>query len=479
MLAHGFRPRDFAHSVLIPIPKNLRKSLGSSDNYRSIALSSILNKVLDKILLVKCKAELRTSDYQFGFKAKHATYHCSFVANEVITKFVQGGSTVYACLLDASKAFDRLEYSQLFSLLYARNICPLVLRLLLSIYKDQVACVRWGTSESPPFHVQNGVKQGGVLSPTLFSVYMDELLSRLARSGVGCHIGNVPCGSLAYADDVILLSPSLSGLRAMLSICAAFAEEYHVLFNATKSKLVVIPGAGANAIMQAEPLRFMGGDIEQVPKDKHLGILLGNVPQSERISALSREIMTKTNMVIAHFRLLPPESMYFLFKSFAMPLYGSQTVDLSSPAAERLCITWRKAIRMLLRLPPRTHSNLLPFLCNDAPVQEQLLSRFVKFFQSVYNSPNALTRLCARLALEGSHSDVSNSISHVASSRQMPRHAICDCAPRVALLTDEDLAQRSSVIADLLHARHIHKLLGDSFLGEDDIEFAIVALCCE
>jgi hypothetical protein len=201
---------------------------------------------------------------------------------------------------------------------HSRNLSPMVLRLLLRIYDDQVACVRWGASVSPPFHVQNGVKQGGVLSPTLFTAYMDELMSRLARSGVGCHISNVPCGSFAYADDVIL-SSGLSGLKVMLGICAAFAEEFHVLFNAAKSKLRVVPGVGAWENMLAEPLRFMGGAIEQVPKDRHLGILLGNVPHSERISALCREMMTKANMVISHFRLLPPPSMYFLFKSFAMP----------------------------------------------------------------------------------------------------------------------------------------------------------------
>ena len=87
--------------------------------------------------------------------------------------------------------------------------------------------------------VSNGVKQCGIMSPILFIIYMDELLIKLSMSGVGCYIGNTFCGSLGYADDVILLCPTLMSMRKMLSICESFAVEYDVLFNPSKSKLLV------------------------------------------------------------------------------------------------------------------------------------------------------------------------------------------------------------------------------------------------
>ncbi len=67
---------------------------------------------------------------------------------------------------------------------------PLVLRLLLYMYSNQSLQVRWGSHTSTRFNVQSGVKQGGVLSPILFSVYIDGLFTRLSSSVIGCQIGN-------------------------------------------------------------------------------------------------------------------------------------------------------------------------------------------------------------------------------------------------------------------------------------------------
>ena len=72
--------------------------------------------------------------------------------------------------------------------------------------------VKWNDSCSDSFPLLNGVKQGAVLSPILFTIYIDGLLDRLKQSGVGCHIGRTYADAFGYADDIALLDPSLSGL---------------------------------------------------------------------------------------------------------------------------------------------------------------------------------------------------------------------------------------------------------------------------
>ena len=79
--------------------------------------------------------------------------------------------------------------------------------------------VRWDHSLSESFHVSNGVRQGGVLSPVLFAVYLDGLLEELADSGCGCYWRNLFAGTFCYADDIVLLAPCASALRVMLNIC--------------------------------------------------------------------------------------------------------------------------------------------------------------------------------------------------------------------------------------------------------------------
>ena len=73
-------------------------------------------------------------------------------------------------------------------------------------------------------------RSGGVLPPILFGVYIDELLMRLKRSGYGCHIGHIFTGALAYADDVVLIAPTMVSMRKLLDICSTFSKD-SVKFN--------------------------------------------------------------------------------------------------------------------------------------------------------------------------------------------------------------------------------------------------------
>ena len=89
-----------------------------------------------------------------------------------------------------------------------------------------------------PFSLNNGVKQEGVPFPILFSIYIDSLLQKLNDSGLGCHVGRTFSTAFGYADDLVLISPSLSGLRRMIQICEQYAIEYSIVFNPVKSRLM-------------------------------------------------------------------------------------------------------------------------------------------------------------------------------------------------------------------------------------------------
>ena len=137
MIVHGYTPNGMNLSTLVPIPKSQKKSVNDSSNYRAIALGSLFGKVLDNIIISKCRSKLCTSELQFGFKPKSSTTQCTFVLNEIVDLYERNGSPIHLVLLDATQAFDRIEYCKLFKVLLERNVCNVIVRqflLYLAVY---------------------------------------------------------------------------------------------------------------------------------------------------------------------------------------------------------------------------------------------------------------------------------------------------------------------------------------------------------
>ena len=157
---------------MIPIPKGGKVCSTNADLlYRSIAISGILSKILDYVIIDKQADSLATSDYQFDFKYHSSTMLCSTIIIETIQYYDENGrQRLYVLFLHASKAFDRVCYSEL--LLRHKKVCPRIVQLLCYMYLNQACCVKWNSNNSTDFTVTNGVKQGAVISPILFSAYM-------------------------------------------------------------------------------------------------------------------------------------------------------------------------------------------------------------------------------------------------------------------------------------------------------------------
>ena len=123
------------------------------------------------------KSHLITKDNQFGFKKKHSADLCIFTVKSVIKYYNLYNSPVYSCFLDASKAYDRVNHWALFKKLLKRSISVIIVRILMFCYSKQEICIKWGNEASTCFTITNGVRQSGILSPTLFSIYSGDWMN--------------------------------------------------------------------------------------------------------------------------------------------------------------------------------------------------------------------------------------------------------------------------------------------------------------
>ena len=225
MLRHGIVPESLRDCILIPIPKP-SKDPSSADNYWPIVLAPTLSKGFEWCILLEFQSIFVTSSLQFGFKPHFSADLCTGLLKNVIHTYnMVNDSQVYGCFLDASKAFDRVDHVLFFEKLLHRNLPPAIVRLLLSWYSSQRLKVRWCNDHSDSFSTSNDVRQGGVLSPILFAIYIDDLLTALEKNGVGRFWKHHYVGAVCYTDDIALVALSSSALRNMLNICVKFASK--------------------------------------------------------------------------------------------------------------------------------------------------------------------------------------------------------------------------------------------------------------
>ena len=200
-------------STMVPLIKDKLGDITSSNNYRSIAISSVVLKVFDIVIISLFSDYLRLDDLQFSYQSGVSTSMCTWVAVETISYFLRNGNEVFTCLMDMSKAFDCVQHSHLFSKLLEQGMPAIVVRYILVTYMHQKANVKWNGEKSRYFTIRNGVKQGAILSAILYCVYTNGLFEEHRRLNIGCCVGRNYVGVLGYADDLYLMSPSVDGLQ--------------------------------------------------------------------------------------------------------------------------------------------------------------------------------------------------------------------------------------------------------------------------
>ena len=409
LAVHGFMPSILLFCAIIPLVKDPSGALDSSSNYRGIAISSLFLKIWDWIVILLHGEALSSDELQFGFKKSSSTSLCTWSVVETINYYKRGGSEVFSCLLDCKKAFDTVEHIKLFKNL-GDKIPKIFVRILLVTYLGQSCFVRWNSQDSSPFSVQNGVRQGAVLSPILFSLYVNELIEILRASGMGCHVGQMYFGIVAYADDILLLAPRRDVLQSMVKISEEYMNQHRISFSTTKTKCLYF---GSNKEL-IKKINVAGSEIEWSKNAVHLGITLSEAGDMEQDAKVKRAIFIDgCHDLLEEFSKTNPEIQTKLTSLYHSSCYGSNTWNLYGEWPRKLLTSWNVNLKLIWELPHETHRYFFEHLTECRHLKILLIKRFLKFVSSIIEGDKSSCKLLLRTICGNSNNTTGKNIRNI------------------------------------------------------------------
>ena len=326
----GIYPVRWLEGYTTPIFKSENPRLPK--NYRGVTICNsigklfniILNKRLDKYL---CKNNI-IHENQIGFSKKSRTSDHIFVLKCLIDKYINSGNKrLYACFVDFHKAFDTVIHEGIKLKLLQYNINGYFYNILCSMYRYSKIVVKIGNKMTESFEPEIGVKQGDVLSPNIFKIFLNDfsiILDKEQENSVSLSDKKISC--LLYADDLVILSDNAEDLQNKLNLLDIYCKDWCLKINTHKTKIIIFNKSGR--LLKGD-FKIGNENIECVNRCKYLGLIMCSSG-----SFKETKIMLHNKALKASFKLYkdvksidpPVKSLLHLFDHMIKPIsiYNSE-----------------------------------------------------------------------------------------------------------------------------------------------------------
>ena len=235
-------PVEWARGLIFPLFKGGPEDFKFDPaKYRGIALLSIVGKTYTSVLNARlsdyCEHKDIIVDEQAGFRRARSTVDQLFILKEVIVH--RRPKPTYCAFIDIAKAYDKVWRDGLWYKLWKAGIRGKLWRILRNIYQKVESSVLLGDTRTDFFEIEVGVRQGCILSPILFTLFINDLRDHLDKLGKGVKWGNIRISLLYFADDIVLLADSKQDLEEMLQLVYEYSLKWRLKFNLDKCNVVV------------------------------------------------------------------------------------------------------------------------------------------------------------------------------------------------------------------------------------------------
>ncbi|KAL1447078.1 hypothetical protein WDU94_005521 [Cyamophila willieti] len=363
-------PEDWKHSTVVPIHK--KGSKRKCDNFRGISLLAVTGKLLSRILYNRIfpLIESYIDDTQCGFRGGHSTIDMVFAARQTIEKTLEQDTHICIAFVDISKAFDSVNRDALFKILEHIKCPPNILSILKLLHQNTTSSVLIDGESSESFEVRTGVKQGCVLAPALFLLYIQAIINKAKETVLGginltyrtdtnmfnrrglksiSKVNTTQIRELMFADDAALIEKTPEKLQSLVSAFADAAKSLGLNVNVQKTEVMFVN-------CPSKEIKLNGQTLKEVDVFKYLG---SKISRNGDITCEVKNRINAANQAFAklYIRVWKPHHLCLktkiqIYKTIVLStlLYSSECWTLKSKHLQELNAFHLRCLRSLAQI---------------------------------------------------------------------------------------------------------------------------------
>lgn len=399
MIQYQQVPYLFNISILKPIIKDTNKPNNDLNNLRPVAISDAISNLYEAVLLRELERNYTDHDKQFGFKKNSSCNHALFTLKQAIRLSNFTKNRLYVCAIDASKAFDKVNREKLWMKMIQKKLEPAIISAIINYYKESLMIIKNGVELSSHFKTTLGVRQGGTMSPKLFSIYIDELIVNIEAKTSGIKVPDGPkIDIIVYADDVLLISTTKSDLQSQINTVESYGVENEIKYNPEKTTLMIFNEKVSRTVETKkldtwqDDVKLNNIPIKRVKNMKYLGVEISdddkNKQHLDKRNKSAIIALAKIKKIGLASTNIHPMTKGHLYNTHIRPIlyYGIENIYLNKTEKNKIKRIEGNLIKMLIGIPSRCRTTNLIKTLKIEPTEWRIETLKCGFFNRLQNN---------------------------------------------------------------------------------------------